>query len=259
MSTRPLANEYVDEKGLEDRILYKHHEDGRNNLRDAFNSVIRDKITNARQGLYQTIYLTLTLKSDSLQEARSSFSSLESALRSSLIQLGINGMAGSEIVPLDIDRRMQIWYNFTHFGLKTGYTFDYYRDRDKLLSWRDTVSPLSMIFHDEYFEMNGCYGKVLYISGYPRALESDMIAELSGNNCTSYVTVSNELLDLTGFKQEVSRKHSSVGMKIENEKQRNRNKNDFLSDASDKLLSEQDSLVGLASAIDNGDDSILGC
>ena len=46
----------------------------------------------------------------------------------------------------------------------------------------------------------------------------------------------------------------SVGMKIESEKQRNRNNNDFLADASTKLLSEKEKLDSFTKEIDSLDD-----
>lgn len=249
-----IANEYVDEDSFNRRILYKMHGDDLNELRENFNIIIKDKLSDAKQGLYQTIYLTLTIQSDDWREARSNFASIEATLRSAFIQIGINGMAGSEIQPLDVNRRMQVWYNFTHSGTRTNYKFDYIRERDNHVSWLDTVSPGTAVFYNDYFIMNGFYGRVMYISDYPKALESDIISEISKINCTSYVSVCNELLDLTGLKTEISRKHSSVGMQIENEKQRNRNNNDFLSDASDKLLDERKALVNYARAVDDGDD-----
>lgn len=45
-----------------------------------------------------------------------------------------------------------------------------------------------------------------------------------------------------------------VGMKIENEKQRNRNNNDFLADASTKLLSEKEKLDSFSKTLDTSDD-----
>lgn len=249
-----VANEYVDEESFNNRILYKKRGDSMDSLCDAFNTIIKEKLTDAKQGLYQTIYLTLTITSESLMEAKSTFSSIEAALRSAFIQIGINGMAGSQILNLDANERMQIWYNFTHYDLKTNFKFNFTKLRDTGSSWLDTVSPGTMVFHNDYFVMNGRYGKVMYISDYPKSLESDIISELSKLNCTSYITINNELLDLTGLKQEIARKHASVGFQIENEKQRNRNKNDFLSDASDKLLSEKESLVEFNKAVENGDD-----
>lgn len=249
-----VANEYADEEAFNGRVLYKMRGDGFDGLRGDFNEVISEKLSDARQGLYQTIYLTLTIKSDDLRDAQGTFSSVEATLRSAFIQIGVNGMAGSEIRALEINERMQTWYNFTHIGVRTDFKFDYFRGRDSRRSWIDDVAPASIVFHNDFFEMNGYYGRVVYISEFPRALESDIVSRLSEINCTSYLSVCSEVLDVTGLKQEISRKHSSVGMKIENEKQRNRNNNDFLSDASDKLLGERDQLVSFAREVSEGDD-----
>lgn len=250
-----IANEYVDEKDFNGKVLYHTHGDKMDELREAFNAVIRDKLTDAKQGLYQTIYLTLTISCDDIREARSTFSSIEAALRSALIQIGVNGMAGSQIFPVSVNQRMQTWYNFTHTGLQSDYKFDYYRERAARHDWINIMAPMSLVTYNDYFVMNGIiYGRVMYISGFPKSLESDILSELSKINCTSYITVGSELLDITGLKQEISRKHASVGMKIESEKQRNRNNNDFLSDASDKLLFEKDALNEFSRQVSEGDD-----
>lgn len=250
-----IGNEYVDEKDFNDKILYCLRGDEMDGLRGAYNQVIKDKLTDAKQGLYQTIYLSLTISCKTIQEARSSFSSIEAAFRSAFIQIGVNGMTGSKILPLDINKRMQIWYNFTHAYTSSNYKFDYKRELLARHDWTNIIAPSSITFYNEYFVMNGnIYGRVMHISEYPKSLESDILSELANINCTSYITVSSEILDITGLKQEVSRKYAAVGMKIEREKQRNRNNNDFLADASDKLLSEKESLDSFSRQISDGDD-----
>ena len=250
-----VANEYVDEKAFNNRIMYKLEGDEKDDLRNAFNEIINASVTDAKQGLYQTIYLTLTITCESLREARSTFSSLEAALRSAFIQIGINGMAGSQITAMDINQRMQTWYNFTHAGIPSSYKFDYHKNINQMMDWLNIVSPESLETFNDYFVINGCrWGRVMYISEYPKSLESDIISELTKINCTNYIAINSEPLDITGLKQEISRKHASVGMKIENEKQRNRNNNDYLSDASDKLLTEKESLNNFARQVSEGDD-----
>lgn len=250
-----IANEYVDETVFNKRILYKKRGDGMDMLCDAFNEVINANVTDARQGLYQTIYLTLTIDANNLREAKSNFASIEASLSSALIQIGINGMAGSMLEPLGINERMQIWYNFTHSGIYTNYKFDYMDMLSNSKDWINIVSPEALAFYNDYFVMNGNrYGRVMYISKHAQSLESDTIAELAKINSTNYISVNSELLDLSGYKQEINRKFASVGMKIESEKQRNRNNNDFLADASDKLLSEKDALIKLSREVESGDD-----
>ena len=250
-----VANEYVDTKEFNTKILYKLRNDKKDSLREAYNRVIKNKLTDAKQGLYQTIYLTLTVSCENMKEAISSLASIEAALRSAFIQIGVNGMAGSQLIPLSINQRMQTWYNFTHAGMHTNYKFDYEKEFVLGHDWLNIVAPKQIEFYNDYFVMNGCqYGKVLYISEYPKSLESDILSELANINCTSYITVNNELLDITALKQEIGRKYASVGMKIENEKQRNRNNNDFLTDASDKLLNERDALNEFAKQVNDSDD-----
>ena len=118
----------------------------------------------------------------------------------------------------------------------------------------NVTAPANVCFENEHFTMNGQAGKVYYISEFPKSLESDIIASLTKMNCTSFVTVNNELFDLSGFKQEIARKYMSVGMKIENEKQRNRNNNDYLADASQKLLNEKEKLDSFSKELDSCDD-----
>lgn len=250
-----VADEYVDESAFSKRILYKKRGDDMDMLCDAFNEVINEKVTDAKQGLYQTIYLTLTVEAKNIREAKNALASVEATLSSTLIQIGINGMAGSSLEPVSLNERMQIWYNFTHTGLHTNYKFDWQSCMKQNKDWIDIVSPESLVFYNDYFILNGNrYGRVMYISRHAQSLESDTLSELAKINSTNYVTVNSELLDLSGYKQEITRKHSSVGLQIENEKKRNRNNNDFLADASDKLLTEKDSLIELSRQVETGDD-----
>lgn len=250
-----VADEYVDESAFSKRILYKKRGDDMDMLCDAFNEVINEKVTDAKQGLYQTIYLTLTVEAKNIREAKNALASVEATLSSTLIQIGINGMAGSSLEPVSLNERMQIWYNFTHTGLHTNYKFDGQSCMKQNKDWIDIVSPESLVFYNDYFILNGNrYGRVMYISRHAQSLESDTLSELAKINSTNYVTVNSELLDLSGYKQEIIRKHSSVGLRIENEKKRNRNNNDFLADASDKLLTEKDSLIELSRQVETGDD-----
>ncbi|MDD3417629.1 MAG: DUF87 domain-containing protein, partial [Lachnospiraceae bacterium] len=120
--------------------------------------------------------------------------------------------------------------------------------------WMNVIAPANICFENESFVMNGQVGKVFFIEEYPKSLESDIIATLTKVNCTSYISVNNELLDISGFKQEIARKYMKVGMKIENEKQRNRNNNDYLADASTKLLNEKEKLDLFSKELDTNDD-----
>lgn len=249
-----VANEYVDERGFNEKIMYDLRGDKYDGLRRNFNTVIKDKVEDARQGLYQTIYLTLTIKAENMADAKATFRSMESAIRSAFVSIGVNGIAGSVMRRVGIDERMQLLFNLTHAGIDTKYKFRFEDEIKNKHDWMNIISPVSICFENECFTMNNHIGKVYFVEEHPKSLESDIIAALTKVNCTSYITVNNELLELAAFKQEIARKYMGVGMKIENEKQRNRNNNDFLADASTKLLGEKEKLDSFSKALDSSDD-----
>ena len=82
-----IANEHVDEKAFHEKILYKKRGDENDELRESYNQVIREKLSDAKQGLYQTIYLTLTISADDIKDARSNFMSIEGAIKSAFVGL----------------------------------------------------------------------------------------------------------------------------------------------------------------------------
>ncbi|NLL92584.1 MAG: DUF87 domain-containing protein [Clostridiales bacterium] len=249
-----VANEYVDERSFHEKILYRLRGDKYDHLRKSYNRVIKDKVSDARQGLYQTIYLTLTIKAENMADARSTFNSIESAIRSAFVGIGVNGIQGSVMRTVPIDERIQLLFNLTHAGIDTRYKFHFEDEIAARHDWMNIISPVSICFENECFTLNNHIGKVFFIDEYPKSLESDIVAALTKVNCTSYITINSELLDIGGFKQEIARKYMGVGMKIENEKQRNRNNNDYLADASAKLLNEKEKLDSFSKDLDTSDD-----
>ena len=249
-----IGSEYVDEKEYNEKILYPLLGDENDEIRRFFNAIIKEKVSDAKQGLYQTIYFTLTIKAEDMSDAKSTFFSMEGAIRSAFIGIGVNGMQGSVMSAVGINERMQMWYNFTHIGISNRYKFDFEEEIKSNHDWLNIISPASVMFENESFMINGAFGKVMYIDKYPKTLESDILTSLSKINCTSFITVNNELLDISGFKQEIARKYMKVGMKIESEKQRNRNNNDYLADASTKLLADKEKLDEFTKEIDSLDD-----
>ena len=152
-----------------------------------------------------------------MADAKSSFSSIESAVRSAFIGIGVNGIQGSIMRAVGINERMQLLFNLFHSGINNHYEFDFEKEIAANHDWLNIISPASMKFTNTEFEVNDHIGKIYFVSEYPKSLESDIIHALTKVNCTNFVTVNNELLDLAGFKQEISRKYMAVGMKIENE------------------------------------------
>ena len=249
-----IANEYVDEEKFTESLKYDSKEKETEKLVTSLNQVISEKVTSAKQGLVQRIYLTLTINASNMSDAKSQYLSMEGAIKAAFIGMGANGSKGVKISPVSINERLQLLFNFTHPEIKGRYKVDTRKELENVRSILDVIAPSDMTFHNEYFEMGNTVGKVFYVDCFPNLLESDIVSCLTKLNCTSYLSINNELLDISDFKMEVSRKYMSIGMKIESEKKRNRDKNDFLSDASSKLLNEKEKMDKFMREIDSEDE-----
>ena len=150
-----VAKESTDDVKYNQNMLYKHQNDQLDWLRDDFNEVIIGKVKEAKQGLYQTIYLTLTIKSESFKDAKTEFGSIESVLRSMFMSMGTNGLAGSKMEAMSLNERMQRWYNLTHLGIRSDFNYNFETEIRQGHFWQNTVAPDSIEFFDEYFILNG--------------------------------------------------------------------------------------------------------
>lgn len=184
-----VANERVDERQFHEKVLYRMKNDKYDALRKSYNKVIADKVSDAKQGLYQTIYLTLTIKAEDMADAKGTFSSMESAIRSAFVGIGINGIQGSVMRTVGINERMQLVYNLTHAGIESNFKFNFEEEIAARHDWINTISPASICFENECFTINGQVGKVYFVDEYPKSLESDIIAALTKINCTSCIAV----------------------------------------------------------------------
>lgn len=247
-----IANEDPKENSVLRELLYEMQGDEDDEVRSMMNELIEDRVTSSKQGLYQVIYLTLTTENENFDDAVINFGSIEASLRSAFMQLG----SGARMIPLDINQRMQLFYNFTHVGIKTNYKFDFRKEQFFLRNWSSTIAPVDLAIHNNRFELNGRIGSVLYISEYSKTLDSSFVSNLMDKiNCISYMTVSSELLTRSDIRRELSMKQFSVENKIDKEKKEHRRNNDFLSDANDGLLKRKNTLEEFARKLEDEDDN----
>ena len=249
-----VANQYVDEQDFNSKILYRLRKDKYNDLRSDYNKVIKEKLTDAKQGLYQTIYLTLTVTADDARDAKLQFGGIEAALHSAYIAIGVNGMAGSSMQPVSIEERMDILYHFTHAGMKSTFKFNFDTEIAEKHDWLNTITPASVKLRAEDFNLNSKFGRVMYISRFSRSLESGILADLSNVNCTSYISVNSEIIDLSVLIKEARRKKRDLNAKIENQKRQKRKDKDYLSDVSERLTVPKEQLDEYIMELEGTDD-----
>ena len=80
--------------------------------------------------------------------------SIESAIRSAFIGIGVSGMQGSIMRSVGINERMPLIYNMTHAGIRSSYKFDFKTELMAHHDWANIIAPASICFENECFQMN---------------------------------------------------------------------------------------------------------
>lgn len=57
-------------KLMDEKVLYRMRHNKYDSLRKSYNKVIKNKVNDVKQGLYQTIYLTLTIMAEDVADAK---------------------------------------------------------------------------------------------------------------------------------------------------------------------------------------------
>lgn len=248
-----VASEAFDSKSFRQNTVLQMKDDGLDYIRENFNEIISEKILS--KGLTKTIYLTLTIQATSFDEAKLIFEGMEFEINKTLHNVSLKGMNGSEINAIDINTRMQLWYNMTHLYLGEEYEFDFDREYKQGHDFINIVSPYKMDVYDTYFIMNDCtYGTALAIDEYPKSLSSEIMYNLTDTDCVSYVTVASEPLEKNALMRETNHKLGLVNMRAGKEKRDLRRQNDYLSEISETTQELKTTLNTMSANLRNDDE-----
>lgn len=248
-----VASEVLNKKDFKKKTEFAMKNDGYDEIRKSCNTIISTKALSS--GLTRSIYLTLTVEAKTIEEARKRFKDIESEINKAFHNVSISGMNGSKLSAMDINTRMQLWFNMTHLYLNENYKFDYDKEYSLGHDFINIVSPYKMEFYNKYFVMNdNVYGSVLAIDNYPKSLESSIMADLTDMDCVFYVTVASNPINKESLRNELIKKQSLVSMRVDREKRELRKNNDYLSEISHSTQALQDSLNNLATDLREKDE-----
>lgn len=120
---------------------------------------------------------------------RQCFFSLLAVAAATGVYLGLKDLLGTEIMAyfsklsstgeeLDAGERLKIFRDFFREEESPGLEFDLKAFAKKGHSFKDWIAPDSMEFFQDYFKINGRYGRVLYMQDYANYVKDTMIKEL---------------------------------------------------------------------------------
>ena len=214
-----VNNHKIDLHKFKEDILIPFKEDGLDEYRKEYNEMLLDKLKES-DDIVQEKYLTLTVFKNNIEEARSYFSRIGTELSSHFAKLG------SKCIELNLEERLKILHDFYRSD-ESEFNFDMKDNMRKGHSFKDLICPLAPEFKHKYFKLDDKYGRVLYLSNYPRFIKDYIVSELCNLNKNMMYSMDLISIPTDEAVKEIERKLLGVNTNITNWQRRQNANNNF--------------------------------
>lgn len=214
-----VNNHKIDLHKFKEDILIPFKEDGLDEYRKEYNEMLLDKLKES-DDIVQEKYLTLTVFKNNVEEARSYFSRIGTELSSHFAKLG------SGCIELNLEERLKILHDFYRSD-ESEFNFDMQDNMRKGHSFKDLICPLAPEFKHKYFKLDDKYGRVLYLSNYPRFIKDSIVSELCNLNKNMMYSMDLISIPTDEAVKEIERKLLGVNTNITNWQRRQNANNNF--------------------------------
>lgn len=203
------------------RNLIQHADDGLDEYRDEYNSMIMDAAIRGN-GILQEKYITVSVIKKSYEEAKTFFSRVYTELASRFAGLS------SKLYEIEAVDRMRVFHDFFRIGQEESYHFDLKDLMKRGHSFADAICPNSMTVKSDHIRIGKKYARVLYLQEFPSFLKDSMVSELCDINRNLMLSIDIIPIPTDEAVKEVERKLLGTETEITNW-QRKQNKNNNFS------------------------------
>ena len=166
-----IALSRYNQKALRESILMPMRGDDMDVFRKESNTRFMDEAMDA--GNFQHLrYLTVSVRKNSIRNARAYFNRVGSELSAYLARLG------SRCEALDASERLELIHNFFRPEEESSFHFDAADMARKGHDFRDYISPDSFELEKDCFRIGDRCGRVVFLRDYANYIRDDMITEL---------------------------------------------------------------------------------
>lgn len=167
-----IMNKHYDDKQLKKAINVSEKGDAYDEYRDELNKVNFDRATQGFNSIVQQKIITVSCRKR-FEEAKTYFNRVEGNLKNYF------GRIGSDCRRLSTLERLKLFHDFYRPGEEAFFNVDLEDIKKRGHYVNNYICPWGMKFEDDYFKIGNKFGRVLFLSDYPSALEDSFIAEMT--------------------------------------------------------------------------------
>ena len=167
-----IHNRRIDKEDFERSVLLPLHGDVLDHYREEFNEMLRAQVTGTSNSMVRERYLTVSIVKRNIDEARTYFARVGTDLVTHLAKLS------SVAAELSTPDRLRLLRDFFKAGQPPAFDFDLRQHAKRGHSFKDWLCPDSLEFTADHFQIDGRFGRVLYLQDYASYIKDSFISEL---------------------------------------------------------------------------------
>ncbi len=177
-----ICNKQMNKQAFEESILLPLRSDSFDCYRKEYNDMLMDKVTDVSNSIVQERYITVSVVSKDVEEARSYFGRVGADL-AHLAQLS------STCEELDSAERLRIFHDFFRSGEEPIFFADLKAMIRNGRSFRDYICPDTFEFHKDHFRMGEKFGRVLFLKDYASYIKDSFVSDLCELNRNLFFSI----------------------------------------------------------------------
>lgn len=208
-----FLNKKSDMSDLQDNIIISSRDDDFNYLRQEFKDMLNNKLERGNNGILKTKYITFSIISENLKQAKTRLEKIESDILNNFKVLGAKARV------LDGKERLKLIHSILNNSENEKFTFSWDMVKNGGMSTKDVIAPTNFNFDRKMFRVGDYYASVSYMIIDAPEMSDRMLAELLDIDENLAVSFSLKSIDQNLAIKKIKQKRTDLdNMKIEFQK-----------------------------------------
>ncbi len=178
-----INNKNIDKKNFKSKIFIQPKGDALDEYRYEYNNILDKRTNEGRNDIMKEKYITLSLEAKSIDEARASFSKLESSVLNNLKKIGSQGRI------LETEERLKILHDIYRIGNEENFFFSLNTLNKQGVTAKDVIAPESFTFKRNYMMIGDKYARALCVHNLPTYLTDTFLSEITDVSFNMITTI----------------------------------------------------------------------
>lgn len=178
-----IINKSINRETFEQKILLKENGDHLDEYRQEYNEMLRHQINAGKNDIQKEKYITITVSSNSLEEAKSIFNRLEIEVLGLIRRLGSYGKV------ISIQERLEILHDIYRNGREGEFEYKPSVHKKKGLCTKDLIAPDSFEFKRDHMIIGDKYARAIFVRDLPTFINDMFLSELTDFSLNMVLTI----------------------------------------------------------------------